>query len=156
MGDFNDILEVEEKEGGIERTEDLIRLRLDRVLANASWCFQFSKDVCYHLPMTGADHCPLLIDTEANIEKGRRRFVFDKRWVGKEDCEEVVRNAWAKDVQGSQWFKVSEKIKNVRMALIQWCKGHNFNSLVKIEDIQSKLKIAYEGSSFYREGVMLL
>ncbi|GAA0162124.1 hypothetical protein LIER_18288 [Lithospermum erythrorhizon] len=92
---------------------DTIRIRLDRVLGNAAWCLQFPKVVCYHLPMIGADHCPLLVDLEDNIEKGKKRFVFDNRWVGKEGCDEVIKNAWAKEVSGSRWYKISEKIKNI-------------------------------------------
>ncbi|GAA0139842.1 hypothetical protein LIER_01311 [Lithospermum erythrorhizon] len=105
MGDFNDILNREEKTGGLETTErsmqmfcdfvrdckvldigyvgypftwcnhreggELIRIRLDRVLGNSSWCLQYPKVVCYHLDMAGADHCPVMMDTDAKIEKGK-------------------------------------------------------------------------------------
>ncbi|GAA0187510.1 hypothetical protein LIER_34799 [Lithospermum erythrorhizon] len=50
--------------------------------------------------MVGADHCPILLDTELKTVKSKRRFVFDSRWVGKEGCEEVVRIAWSKQFKG--------------------------------------------------------
>ncbi|GAA0156003.1 hypothetical protein LIER_13601 [Lithospermum erythrorhizon] len=72
-------------------------------------------------------------------------------WVGKEGCEEVVKSAWSRVVVGSRWFQVSEKIKFVRMALIEWCKKNNVNSILRIEDIQTKLKNAYKEGGVDRE-----
>ncbi|GAA0160283.1 hypothetical protein LIER_16870 [Lithospermum erythrorhizon] len=115
--------------------ENTIRMRLDRVLSDVAWCLQFPKAACYHLPATRADHCPIILDTEAQMTRGHHRFVFYNRWVGKEECEDVIREAWRREVKWSQWFKVVGKIHNVRMALIERCKNHNFNSRVRIEDI---------------------
>ncbi|GAA0170411.1 hypothetical protein LIER_40953 [Lithospermum erythrorhizon] len=100
--------------------------------------------------------CPILVDTEASLEMVKRCFVFYSRWIGKEGCEDVIRDAWAKNVNGSRWYKIVERLKNVRMTLIDWCKRHNFNSRVRIEVIQDKLQAAYESEYSERERVLSL
>ncbi|GAA0167584.1 hypothetical protein LIER_40413 [Lithospermum erythrorhizon] len=80
--------------------EHVVEARLDRVLSNAKWCLDFPRATSTHLDMVGVDYCPLLLDTEASLEKSNSRFVFDQRWVGKEGCEETIKEAWGKEVRG--------------------------------------------------------
>ncbi|GAA0176210.1 hypothetical protein LIER_42042 [Lithospermum erythrorhizon] len=54
-----------------------IKARLDRYLGNPCWCLNFPGATVYHLEMIGADHRPLLLDTEAVTEKAKHGFVFD-------------------------------------------------------------------------------
>lgn len=49
----------------------------------------------------------ILIDTKPKTQKKRRRFYFDKRWIG----EEVIRGAWDTKCIGSPMFRVAYKIK---------------------------------------------
>ncbi|GAA0172886.1 hypothetical protein LIER_26620 [Lithospermum erythrorhizon] len=44
----------------------------------------------------------------------------------------------------SEKAKKSEKIKQVHMGLINWCKHQNLNSLIRIEDIQARMKNIYK------------
>ncbi|GAA0141174.1 hypothetical protein LIER_02378 [Lithospermum erythrorhizon] len=138
MGDFNDILNKEEKEGEYEighpftwwnkrEWDNAIKIKLDHVLFDHQWSLIFQGATCFHLAMVGVDHCPIMLDTEVTTDKSKRRFVFDCHWVGKEGCEEVIKAAWAKEVAGSRW--------------------------VKIDDIQAKLKYAYEQGGLSHEGV---
>ncbi|GAA0174848.1 hypothetical protein LIER_41798 [Lithospermum erythrorhizon] len=115
--------------------EACIKARLDRVGCNAHWYLNYPRAVVYYLEMIGTDHRPILLDTEVSTSTVKRLFVFDKRWVSKEGCEEVVRRAWNIQVTGSRWYRVCEKIKNVCMALIKWCQEKNFNSRVLIDDL---------------------
>ncbi|GAA0149554.1 hypothetical protein LIER_36952 [Lithospermum erythrorhizon] len=64
----------------------------------------------------------------SSIDDVRKNQLQMLRWIGKEGCEEVIKEAWGKEVRGSRWFVVSEKIKQVRMGLIAWCKRQNLNS----------------------------
>ncbi|GAA0174939.1 hypothetical protein LIER_41822 [Lithospermum erythrorhizon] len=83
--DFNDILDSGEKDGGNMRSE-----------ASMSTFRDFVRDgvaAVNHLDMIGAHHRPVLLDTEASTKKVKRRFVFYKRWVSEEGCEEIVRRA---------------------------------------------------------------
>ncbi|GAA0139152.1 hypothetical protein LIER_00759 [Lithospermum erythrorhizon] len=42
--------------------------------------------------MIGAHHRPILLDTDVSTEKVKWSFIFYKRWVKKDGCEEVVRS----------------------------------------------------------------
>ncbi|GAA0160059.1 hypothetical protein LIER_43509 [Lithospermum erythrorhizon] len=90
-----------------------IRSRLDRVLSDPQWNITFHSAGCLHIDMVGADRCPIMLDTNIKSVKSKRHFVFGSRWIGKEGCEDVSKNAWSRVVRGSRWFQVSEKIKLV-------------------------------------------
>ncbi|GAA0170859.1 hypothetical protein LIER_25032 [Lithospermum erythrorhizon] len=76
--------------------------------------------------------------------------------MGKEGYEDTIRRAWAVEVQGSRWFVVNEKIKLVRIALIDWCKNNNLNSRVRIDVIQVKIREAFESSNGNRSELLSL
>ncbi|GAA0170967.1 hypothetical protein LIER_43889 [Lithospermum erythrorhizon] len=134
--------------------EDCVKMRLDRALCDAQCGLNFLHSAVTHLPMIGADHFPLLLNLEVPKNRVNRRFVFDKRWIKKEGCESTVKEAWSKRFQGSRWFQVCEQIKCVRQALIKWCKRHNFNSRVRIDELQVRIKLAYEADKFDRENMI--
>ncbi|GAA0184786.1 hypothetical protein LIER_32074 [Lithospermum erythrorhizon] len=130
------------------RGEDgTIKSRLDRVLCSPQWTAEFNGASCFHLKMVGADHCPLLLDTIATSGKAKRCFVFDNRWVRKAGCEEVVRKAWANKFWGSCWFQVGEKIKNVRMELIE-CLGEE-EKYWRLKSKEKHLKDGDKNSKFF-------
>lgn len=39
-----------------------------------------------------SDHNMILLDSNLGDQKKKRRFVFDKRWVGNVEVEEVIRS----------------------------------------------------------------
>ncbi|GAA0183844.1 hypothetical protein LIER_31190 [Lithospermum erythrorhizon] len=136
--------------------DDVIKSRLDRVLYDPRWSLMFNSATCFHMGMIGADHCPIMPNTEVETIKSKRRFLFDRRWAGKDGYEEVIKNAWAKEVSGCRWYQVCEEIKNVRMGFIKWCKRNNFNSRIRIDDIQLRLKEAFEFGGTSKEEVRQL
>ncbi|GAA0166977.1 hypothetical protein LIER_40288 [Lithospermum erythrorhizon] len=163
VGEFNDILIKEEKRGALRdqkwnrrEGEANIKSHLDRVLCSPQWDLDNNGATCYHLAMVGADHCPIFLDINVQTDKVKRLFVFDNRWLQKDGCEDVVRRAWSMKVTGSYWFQVREKIKNVRMALIEWCKLHKFNSRLRIDDIQAKIKQMFEHEHCDQDGLHAL
>lgn len=56
----------------------------------------------------------ILLDTKPETQKKRRRFYFDKRWIG----EEVIRAAWDTKCIGSPMFRVAYKIKKCEWNLL--------------------------------------
>ncbi|GAA0166437.1 hypothetical protein LIER_21590 [Lithospermum erythrorhizon] len=96
------------------------------------------------------------VDTEANKTMYKRRFVFDRRWVEKEGCEEVIRATWSISVKGSRWFQVCKKVKNVKLELISWCRKNNFNSQVRIDDLQTMIKKVYDEVNLNRDDLVYL
>nr|XP_027123998.1 uncharacterized protein LOC113740655 [Coffea arabica] len=169
-GDFNDILSNEEKWGGRWREEksftdfnnfindnqliDIgfegnlwtwsnnwedvgeVRERLNRGLCSIDWSLVFDKAKCKHVDTFASNHSMLMIDTR----KRKRRFYFDKRWLKREGIQDVIRNAWEKDCEGSRMFRVKCKIRNCRIELLKWKNNSNCNAKKKIIQIKSQLE----------------
>lgn len=104
------------------RGERYIAARLDRFFGAAKWLVDNEKAVVKHIERYSSYHSMLLLDTKPDMEKKKKRFYFDKRWVDKPGIEEVIRKAWEPEGIGSPMFKVGQKIKQCRMALIEWNK----------------------------------
>ncbi|GER30856.1 reverse transcriptase, partial [Striga asiatica] len=62
----------------------------------------------------------LLINFDSQSVRRKSRFRFDKRWLTKEGVKEVIEEAWTKPTEGTPMFKVKEKIKATRIALLSW------------------------------------
>ncbi|XWS18039.1 hypothetical protein CRYUN_Cryun32bG0008000 [Craigia yunnanensis] len=60
---------------------ELIKERLDRVLANLEWLELFHKIQVFNLPAVGSDHSPIVVDTDFNDGKAVRRFKFEAKWL---------------------------------------------------------------------------
>ncbi|GAA0141960.1 hypothetical protein LIER_35483 [Lithospermum erythrorhizon] len=108
MGDFNDILHADEKTGAIVRSEGSMKLFRDFC------CLKFPRAIVFYLDLVGASHCPILLDTDVRAEKGKQRFVFDSRWVGKDGCEDTIRAAWGKNVHGSRWLRIEDIQRRIK------------------------------------------
>uniref|UniRef100_A0A2N9F0P5 Reverse transcriptase domain-containing protein n=1 Tax=Fagus sylvatica TaxID=28930 RepID=A0A2N9F0P5_FAGSY len=110
--------------------------RLDRMLASVSWISEYEGAVVTHLPNLSSDHCPLFLEIPSANAVFRRKklFRFEALWVKDEQCKSVIESAWGSEVQdGSLMFRVFEKLKSCRGALIAWsCTKHgNFASRIK-------------------------
>lgn len=66
------------------RGGDRIMERLDRVLANQSWCAKFPSTQCIHELIIGSDHAPISLHLAHTEGKGRKRFQFENMWLEKE------------------------------------------------------------------------
>ncbi|GAA0176383.1 hypothetical protein LIER_29387 [Lithospermum erythrorhizon] len=49
--------------------DSCIKMRLDRAMCDAQLCSHFPLVMVTHLPMSGADHCPLLLDNMLELER---------------------------------------------------------------------------------------
>ncbi|XP_027127794.2 uncharacterized protein [Coffea arabica] len=151
-GDFNDILSNEEKlvDIGFEGhpwtwsnhwdNEGEIRQRLDRVLGSMDWFQDFESAKCHHIETLASDHSLLLLGTNPGIERKKKRFYFDKRWLQKEGIQQVVEQAWGRDEQGSKLFKVTRKIRNCKIELLKWRNNAQTNSRSKIDGLKQDLE----------------
>ena len=103
---------------------DFVQLRLDRVVSNVQWHQWFLASSVVHLPCSRSDHAPVLVRAmeHHNPPKMRRRLHrFEEKWAYHPDYEEVVRAAWGSSLRsGNPMFRLCEKIKEVRMALVAW------------------------------------
>ncbi|XP_071912416.1 uncharacterized protein [Coffea arabica] len=71
--------------------EGEIKQGLDRAMSSADWNQTFENAKCSHIKAYTSDHCALMIDTKPTMEKKKRRFFFDKRWLQHEEISEVVK-----------------------------------------------------------------
>ena len=70
--------------------KDLIRERLDRVLANAEWLDVFPNSKVIHLPRTFSDHCPILVIFEDRPRSCAFPFRCKEAWVYHHDFKNVM------------------------------------------------------------------
>lgn len=68
--------------------------KIDHVFATVSWEESYPSCFLSALGTTVSDHCPLLLDLNAEFRTGKR-FKFEAFWTKKEDFKEVVADAWA-------------------------------------------------------------
>ena len=76
-----------------------------------------------HICMSSSDHMALAVTLQHSqpIQVTRsRRFHFEEVWTTKPKCEEVIRGAWAVHHVGSPMYVLCQKIKQARVALLQW------------------------------------
>ncbi|XP_010430894.1 PREDICTED: uncharacterized protein LOC104715153 [Camelina sativa] len=103
------------------RDKKPIRCRLDRALENEDWHALFPDTVTEYLPMVASDHKPMLAYIGAKHPKGKRRFVFDRRWIGKEGLMSTISSGWGADGQNGQGLFV-DKVVNCRQSISRWQK----------------------------------
>lgn len=59
---------------GVERIVE----RLDQVLGNRKWCYNYPKAQCINELAIGSDHSPVELILDYNDKKGKRRFRFEQ------------------------------------------------------------------------------
>ncbi|KAI5340960.1 hypothetical protein L3X38_020234 [Prunus dulcis] len=87
MGDFNDILDASEKDGGRPRSCQVWRISAARVI---------------HLVVEGSDHVMLLLHTSHSSPCRACRFIFDPRWTAVDRCHDLVKERWRRGFRGSR------------------------------------------------------
>ncbi|XP_071905855.1 uncharacterized protein [Coffea arabica] len=116
-----------------------VKERLDRCLCSTEWLQRFEKAQCTHLETEASDHLMLLVDTNPENRRRKQRFYFDQRWTQNPEAKRVIQGAWTKVKLGSRMFRVATKIKECRMAILEWRKNVQGNSKVRIKELKEKL-----------------
>ena len=70
--------------------------------------------------------------------KKHRFFRFEAFWMRDPNCEDFIRSSWDLFFWGTPMFKLTQKIKMVRMTLLQWG-GGNARSLIKSIEVKRYL-----------------
>ncbi|XP_027102957.1 uncharacterized protein [Coffea arabica] len=116
-----------------------IKQRLDRGLSSYPWMQTFERATCKHLDSFASDHSMLLFDTKPGPNRRKKRFYFDKRWLQREEINDVVKQGWDQEVEGTRMFKLTTKVKRCRIALLTWKNRIQGNSKVNIERAKKQL-----------------
>ncbi|RYR64108.1 hypothetical protein Ahy_A03g010248 [Arachis hypogaea] len=119
--------------------EDNIQERLDRAMATMEWKEAYMKIIIQHLSRYKSNHNPILVDMMGEQRRRRRKtthkFIFEECWLGNEECEKVVKEAW-----DSSEGTIETKIKNCGSRLDKWGET-NFGDIPKrIRILQNKLQ----------------
>ncbi|XP_010480635.1 PREDICTED: uncharacterized protein LOC104759400 [Camelina sativa] len=123
------------------RDKKPIRCRLDRALGNADWHDLFPDTVTEYMPMIASDHAPLVATLGAKQPRGRRGFMFDRRWVGKEGLMDAISAGWLREQnRGSTSF--ADKIVNCRREISRWRKQQAPYGRDLIKDLKRQLEVA--------------
>ncbi|XP_056688039.1 uncharacterized protein [Spinacia oleracea] len=83
MGDFNAIMELEDRIGS-------------RVLANSNWGDYFENAEACFLPEEDFDHCPMVLSTH-KTDAVKRPFRFYNMWTSSPKFLEIVQTHWCKE-----------------------------------------------------------
>jgi len=117
---------------------------LDKACANSEWRSLFPHAKVIHIQSSYSDHNPIIINISMPNQTYRKKKIpgrFEEKWAYHEGCEAVVRVAWdAKSGVGSPMFRLFEKIRRCRQALIEWSRNIVGNFKTKIQERQSALE----------------
>lgn len=100
----------------------LVRVQLDRALANPDWLQLYPNVFVSHLAVVNSDHMGVMVGFQPSqcspCPRRRKLFRFDHTWIREDGCEEVIREAWCTQTTGTHMFRLSDKIKQCRMHLL--------------------------------------
>ncbi|CAA0810987.1 Unknown protein, partial [Striga hermonthica] len=132
--------------GNNRRGDGYVEERLDKVFTSQEWLLKFPKMEVSNFFRSASDHNVILYDTEMELQSSRRRFVFDRNWLKMEGIEEAVAKGWEMDSEGSEMFKIHQKVKHTKKAILSWYNPVKRNNEKLIQTLTAKMeKLREEG-----------
>ena len=120
------------------------RQRLDRAVATRSWREKFQFSTVNHLTSHASDHLPIILHYQIckkHAIKGSRGFKFEESWLLWDDCEEVIKEAWAKGGEGATGLTLAkEKIKVCGAELLAWGSSKTNPDTEEIKHLQQRIE----------------
>ncbi|KAH0640996.1 hypothetical protein KY285_037582 [Solanum tuberosum] len=114
----------------IQENEGIIQKRLDRVLVSPNWKIKFENVNVQHIEIEASDHSALMLSSDAEPIRKKKWFYFDKRWIEREEVQNIISKAWSYDCNGFEQSRVSFKIKHCRRSLVAWLRGGSNDRLI--------------------------
>ncbi|GJN05486.1 hypothetical protein PR202_ga23115 [Eleusine coracana subsp. coracana] len=103
--------------------------RLDRCLANATWCNNFPNTNVYHLPIIYGDHAPILAIPLSNYVKRKRNFKFENWWLFEKDFQNVCKDTWVR----YDHLSFHKRLKQLDHNLTVWSKRNKSSLNVQLK-----------------------
>lgn len=78
------------------------RERLDRAVASSGWADLFPAAQVHHISTRRSDHDAILVRTNGltvPTYKPKRRFMFESMWLRTGECQQIVSDNWAADLE---------------------------------------------------------
>ncbi|XP_035551759.1 uncharacterized protein LOC118349911 [Juglans regia] len=103
---------------------DFTKEKIDRAFGNKEWNDIYTQGVCNVLPAIMFDHSPLSIslhNTNHGMKKKRWCFRYELAWELKEECKQVVSEAWQKTcITDSKAKLLRTKLEFCQKDLLTW------------------------------------
>lgn len=120
--------------------EGFVEERLDRFFGAANWILQHPRARVIYKEKQTSDHYLIVLNSNPEVRKVRKRFYFDQRWLQWREVSDVVEKGWMQAQAGTYMHQVCSKIKTCRVALLKWSKGLLINSSKQIKELKMKLE----------------
>ncbi|KAH7857525.1 hypothetical protein Vadar_013640 [Vaccinium darrowii] len=118
---------------------EVISERLNRAVANVEWRELFPFAVVFNEVMVGSDHSPIALDTNPKLAKPRKVFRFESFWTTEEECGEINKQEWSRDLGGSAMSKLERLLHRCKFRLHEWGKLKFGSFKLEAEGMLSRL-----------------
>ncbi|XP_050290338.1 uncharacterized protein LOC126728582 [Quercus robur] len=124
------------------RARGWVRERLDRALVSTNWAGLFPGVRLYNRATCSSDHNILILKTlpPKSRSKRQRLFRFEAMWIKKDDCAEVVKEAWERGQMLGLQNQFRLCMDECRSALQSWNKTNFGHVGRKIASLSKKLQ----------------
>ncbi|KAB2610947.1 hypothetical protein D8674_018979 [Pyrus ussuriensis x Pyrus communis] len=121
------------------RKGDWVEERLDRVMANEKWQQLWPNSHVMHETVLASDHCPIVLSSISDGQKGRKMFRFEAFWVSEEECKKLVEMSWDQRHHGSPVNRWVRSLNECRHRLSRWNRTKFKGRGSRIHDLLSQL-----------------
>ncbi|KAB2609074.1 hypothetical protein D8674_012242 [Pyrus ussuriensis x Pyrus communis] len=123
------------------RKGDWVEERLDRVMANEKWQQLWPNSQVMHETVLSSDHCPVILISNIEGQKGRKMFRFEAYWVSEEECKNLVEKCWDRRHNGSPVYRWVRSLNDCRYRLSRWNHTKFMGRGSRIHDLLSQLDL---------------
>jgi hypothetical protein len=103
-------------------SNDRTQTRVDRAFCTAEWDLMKPNVYLQALSSRVSDHCPLFITGHETVKKFRG-FRFEVFWPSLQGYDEVVADAWQKEVRiVNPYLQLHTKLQRTNKALTKWAR----------------------------------
>ncbi|CAA0828650.1 Unknown protein, partial [Striga hermonthica] len=128
----------------LREAEGLVEEKLDRAFASTDWLMDSPNATVSNKIRGASDHFLLLLSQGTGQHKIPARFHFERKWLNMEGINEIVTSSWSQQATGTPFFKVKEKVKNTRAALLIWSSKFRSKNQQSIDLLTKKLEVLRE------------
>ncbi|XP_050264114.1 uncharacterized protein LOC126708367 [Quercus robur] len=112
----------------------LIQERIDSVFVNPNWCLLYPEARVVHLTRCHSDHCPILLELQSRINRGRKSpFRFQTCWLFEPSFPSIVSQA-RRDSPA-----LGDVVNRFTQAAIRWNGSHFGNIFTRKKNIMARI-----------------
>jgi hypothetical protein len=127
------------------QSDNFTKERLDRAMANRSWCAVFKMVEVRVLAGRSSDHKPIIVQLDGGkgVRVGyNRRFKVEASWMLDDEYDQTVCDAWDEGGLGaSKMQQVRQKLSNSQSGLTRWSARKFGNAERVLKEKTKKLEL---------------